>query len=250
MRRNAFTLIELLVVVAIIALLIAILLPTLSQAREVSRRAVCGSNQRQVFTLAVMYATTNHGAFISTNYEEDLTGELGRSNHITWLGRSTMHYFVPSFDPKAPNDSPDVIDVPNPDERILYCPNRQLNWRLDNRRSFGTRTGYYIQFGHYGVNYPGPNAWESPLNLADPTDGAYTIVMADINEQNTGTPVITSVSHGPTGVVWDDKGLTPVQTELQGSNIAYIDGSVRWKDAGRLIKHRPLRNNVERYGWW
>ncbi|QNN22628.1 prepilin-type N-terminal cleavage/methylation domain-containing protein [Planctomycetales bacterium ZRK34] len=46
--RPGFTLIELLVVVSIIALLIAILLPALTEARNVAKVSVCASNQRQV----------------------------------------------------------------------------------------------------------------------------------------------------------------------------------------------------------
>jgi prepilin-type N-terminal cleavage/methylation domain-containing protein/prepilin-type processing-associated H-X9-DG protein len=51
-----FTLIEILVVVSIIASLLAVLLPSLSQAREASRRTVCLSNMRQLAMGWHMYA--------------------------------------------------------------------------------------------------------------------------------------------------------------------------------------------------
>ncbi len=53
---SAFTLIELLVVVGIIGLLLAILLPTLSQARIAARATVCLSNMRQLGVGLTMYA--------------------------------------------------------------------------------------------------------------------------------------------------------------------------------------------------
>lgn len=64
--RRAFSLIELLVSVAIIATLIAILSPSLSQARRAGMLAKCMSNMRQVSTASLMYNTDNDGYFPRT----------------------------------------------------------------------------------------------------------------------------------------------------------------------------------------
>ncbi len=64
MRHRGFTLIELLVVVAIIALLIAILLPSLGRARDTAKTVRCSSNLKQLYTGITLYAAQNDDIFM------------------------------------------------------------------------------------------------------------------------------------------------------------------------------------------
>ena len=67
----AFTLIELLVVIAIIAILAAILLPTLARAKEKGKRAACLSNLHQMAIGISMYAEDFDGNFSNDTWNPD-----------------------------------------------------------------------------------------------------------------------------------------------------------------------------------
>ncbi len=70
---RAFTLIELLVVISIIALLIGILLPALSAARETGRKIACASNVRQEALAVLAYAADHREHFpLAAAYEPEL----------------------------------------------------------------------------------------------------------------------------------------------------------------------------------
>jgi prepilin-type N-terminal cleavage/methylation domain-containing protein len=58
---KAFTLVELLTVIAIILLLVALLMPTLSRVRETAKATKCMSNMRQISMATFLYAAENNG---------------------------------------------------------------------------------------------------------------------------------------------------------------------------------------------
>ena len=62
-RSRGFTLIELLVVIAILALLVSILVPSLSRARTLTKRTVCLRNLCTIATASVAYALDRKGVF-------------------------------------------------------------------------------------------------------------------------------------------------------------------------------------------
>ena len=64
-RRKGFTLIELLVVISIIALLMAIFLPSLQKAKEYGKRALCLNNLHQLTLAWMLYADRNNDKLVN-----------------------------------------------------------------------------------------------------------------------------------------------------------------------------------------
>lgn len=81
-RRAAFTLIELLVVIAIIAVLAAILLPVLDQARQKAWQANCLNNHKQLAMAWTIYKHDNNGNLI---IDDPRTPALGGTNYPSWV---------------------------------------------------------------------------------------------------------------------------------------------------------------------
>src|SRR5438105_2665426 len=96
---HGFTLVELLVVIGILTVVIAMLLPALSSARESGRRAACLSNVRQLTQATLMYLNENHQFLpdaCSTNTFESLLSPRDQVA-AAWTPISPNMYVLPSI---------------------------------------------------------------------------------------------------------------------------------------------------------
>jgi len=127
-RRYAFTLVELLVVIAVIALLMAILIPVLNRARELGQRTVCLSNLRQLTLAWNLYAEMNDGRLVSGRAFG--RSAMGRSSTRTrvwdgWVGRAFVNPASRSELIADPNKGALWRDIQDVD--VYRCPRGKVD---------------------------------------------------------------------------------------------------------------------------
>ena len=118
-----FTLIELLVVIAIIAILAAILMPALQQARERANSTKCVSNLKNLATAAQMYADQRRGFWWSGNGVADssltYTYQLARAKVLA-----------------APDANINSFKASTPS--LLFCPSNDRNAEINQMQGYGS----------------------------------------------------------------------------------------------------------------
>ena len=115
-RRRAFTLVELLVVIGIIAIMISILMPALTKARDKANAVKCASNERQIFLACQMFAQDNKDALPRCSFASDTAADKAVEMYSHWCmkgdGIADLEYgglwrYIQGIDTRA---------------QVIYCP--------------------------------------------------------------------------------------------------------------------------------
>jgi prepilin-type N-terminal cleavage/methylation domain-containing protein/prepilin-type processing-associated H-X9-DG protein len=180
-RRDAFTLVELLVAIGVIAVMMAILLPTLGRARENANRLKCLSNLHQLGISLILYCQDNRGWLPRAAPVATTLLPESPQDYIWWQQTSPISN-GPNRDVfrspilKYLNVKPDVpggptkVDFSEERQRILRCPSDPLS----DHPIAGNGNYYYS----YSLN----NLMQS-LDPGIPGDGNYITFI-----QETGRP--------------------------------------------------------------
>ena len=271
--RRAFTLIELLVVISIIALLIAILLPVLSGAKESAARIQCASNTAGVAKMNIALAVDRDGRYFLTHrdatakdanqydYRNVSGAVLSQTDGSAWVNRYVMLQFI-----EAGANLTDFV-----------CPNRGVDYILaatgsgpmdDVKASTYQewRTSFNILSGRdqgriplaVGAGVTNPRYWRTPMRIEEPGDlplitCALDQNSADVDTATTGAQAGSTYPHGPSGYidVRSPASTPPSETDSQGGNVTANDGSTQFVPTA---DSRPFARSIDgvglRIAWW
>lgn len=211
-RKRGFTLIELLVVIATIAVLIALLLPSVQQAREAARRNQCKNNLKQLGLALHNY----EGVFWVYPMNGGSTGFSSQARILPYLDQSNLQNAI-DFNLKV-YTGPGGSQVPNPVFVPLFarvipvflCPSdpspSQLNAMLGSPAQdyvFGGNN-YMISTGSgTGTNYDDRSKTDglfwinSNARLSQVTDGLSNTVIMSESVRGDGTDVTLTAGTTP-----------------------------------------------------
>ncbi|WP_432799653.1 prepilin-type N-terminal cleavage/methylation domain-containing protein [Poriferisphaera sp. WC338] len=233
-KHPAFTLIELLVVISIIALLIAILLPALSKARDAARTQLCTSNLHNLGIGVAAYCVESDGFFPSDENHTSIfliAGSLGNQTGHTSSTFGADKRVLNQYIGTPRNCEPDTY-MP-----LMHCP-------FDNSPEKGTPTGdnneFYRRFGtSYIYNYYPPGG--SPSNPSLPNK-RISHIKHSTSIAVFGDPMMWfSTSHHPSTYVgpnWHDADRTKYL-----ANILFVDGHAT------LLEVDPTPGLIDRGGY-
>jgi type II secretory pathway pseudopilin PulG len=167
---RGFSLLDLLVSIAVIALLIAILLPSLSSVQQTARRAVCGSNVRQLGLGLALYAGAYQDAMPPSAFRRP--GSDAPEEMVKLFVDPNSGDVVPDrgWDGLGHLHGDDIISTPG----VFYCPSHKGEHPIERYRAAWTNPGTGPIVGNY--HYRGTPRGDGRLSHIRP---ASTALIAD-----------------------------------------------------------------------
>ena len=247
--RRGFTLIEMLLVVAILSLLIAVLLPTLTQAREQVNRSLCATRLHQLATASVSYSN-DHQRRLPTGIRGD------GAEHLPWIS-ADLFDILQKYSSVAKPSSQYVMGAAMSDA-MLECPNfAAAGPGYYNPSAKGWVLGYLYLGGHPKVAATplsaGSVAWRSPILTKD---GSLAL-WVDWNEWSPRDRW-TIVPHTENGARRDggsyyngsSGGARSSVMGAQGGNVAKVDCSIGWKPLSQMHQRETSLSIGNWLGMW
>ena len=246
MRRNrAFTLVELLVVIGIIAILVAILLPTLSRAREAANRTACLSNVRELGNAFRLYAAQNKDAMpigCVGAVDSPTTAEKQFSYVVNWNPLSGGTGTVPkvvqmgSLAWAGLAKSPKTYYCPSEVSDPIFMYNSPQNvWPFDKTPIDPHLTTKGLGHTRFGYNTRPMCVWDVRPDYPLP----YLFKCADYDSGKIGMPRQAKMKNKAI--------LADIVISLQyvrnrhkkGINVLYANGSGQWLDM-KVLENAPM----------